>query len=572
MLERVERGDGAQAWRGLLTARFQEAPVPERPIGLLWVQMLAAWGARALLAAPADAIWPYRLPSLLGLVMAVLGTYWGARRILAPEAAFLGALLLAATVLILLPGELAMSKAMALGPLTIAMWALVRLHGLPAEEGTQGTGRRDAAILWTTLGLAILLGGPGLLLCPLLTLLALSLWERDASLLQRMRPLWGVPLMLALAAPWAIAAALAGLEAASLTAAASGRSEAVRALHPASLAFWWHVAEPQMMRHAAPPGAFVLTLLVGGLPVTLLLGPLARRLWRARGRQPARALMAWILPYLGLLELLSHRPPLYMLQPVLPALAVAAGWVVGRQTPEAGSRQVNPGDNEQGTDVAPPRLSRWVALPLGVGALALVPALLAVRGRLGLVLDGMTLALALVASVAFALAVLALRHGLAFLFVALATLSALALHPMLTGRLLPAQAALWPADRLAEQVRALRRAGCIASDRPIVVAGFREPSVVFRLGAGTTLTHGHGAANLITTGRHGLAIVEQRMEGEFRARLEALGVAPPPPLARVSALAINRGRAVRFALHAPPSVAPGGACRPRPLRPTRQAP
>ena len=85
--EMVETGD-------FIHPRFQAAPRHKKPIGIYWLQ------AAAVLLAGKEAqtaIWPYRLPSVLGATAAVLLTYWLGLQLFAPSIGVLGAALLASS-------------------------------------------------------------------------------------------------------------------------------------------------------------------------------------------------------------------------------------------------------------------------------------------------------------------------------------------------------------------------------------------------------------------------------------------------------------------------------------------
>jgi len=52
---------------------FQDTPRHKKPAGIYWLQAAAV---NAYSTLEARAIWAYRLPSVLGLILATLATYW----------------------------------------------------------------------------------------------------------------------------------------------------------------------------------------------------------------------------------------------------------------------------------------------------------------------------------------------------------------------------------------------------------------------------------------------------------------------------------------------------------------
>jgi hypothetical protein len=108
---------------------------------------------------------------------------------------------------------------------------------------------------------------------------------------------------------------------------------------------------------------------------------------------------------------------------------------------------------------------------------------------------------------------------------ALACAIGLAGHAALVGGLAPSLHGLWLSQRLAKAVRADR---LMLAAGPATVAGYAEPSLVFALGAPTTLGSAEDAADAIAFGR--AAIVEQKQDQAFRA-----AIADGPTSAHVAA-------------------------------------
>ena len=150
----------------------------------------------------------------------------------------------------------------------------------------------------------------------LATLIALYVFDRNLGWLKRLRPLIGVPLMLAIAAPWLLVRAhFDGVPFSGLT-----WGEFIRALGGA-----------QDMKWKAAPFTFTLGLRAG-LPARRAAaragaeGPVGA----ARKRPLQRFLLAWIVGYLVYLELISSKPALYTVQAMFPAAAAAVALALDR--------------------------------------------------------------------------------------------------------------------------------------------------------------------------------------------------------------------------------------------------
>jgi len=140
--------------------RFSTVPRYNKPVGIYWAQAAAT---RLLGHPPYNQIWTYRLPSLIGGILAVLLTYWCARSFASRESAFLGAALLALTVALSVEAEIATIDAFLLATVVAAQGFLLRLY-LRARERLERTPSLTVALAaWAAVGAGVLLKGPVIL-------------------------------------------------------------------------------------------------------------------------------------------------------------------------------------------------------------------------------------------------------------------------------------------------------------------------------------------------------------------------------------------------------------------------
>jgi len=323
----------AQATRQMLETgdfiriRNQEDERNKKPIGIHWLQA-ASVQAFEPLTGRLNAIWPYRLPSALGAMLAALACLWGGRALLKPREAFLGAALFSAGVLLGFEGMTAKTDAVLVGFTTLAMAALARLwtagaspaRAVHAGEGAGGPYRPRllALLFWFAIGYGVLIKGPVTPMVSALTLIALAVWERRWAW---MKPLawWPGPLLaVAIVLPWMLA----------INEATDGRffAEAIGEDLAPKVAGG---AEG----HFALPGYHLLLFAFLFFPASYALPMGARLGWRAikAKRDSAdysglRFLLAWALPTFLVFELLPTKLAHYTL-PTFPALALicAAG-------------------------------------------------------------------------------------------------------------------------------------------------------------------------------------------------------------------------------------------------------
>ena len=196
----VETGD-------YVDIRFQDEVRYKKPVGIYWMQAAAVHTATALGLPKAQLrIWVYRVPSLIGAIGAVLLTYWTALAFVTRRGAVLAGLMMCSAVLLGVEARLAKTDAMLLLTVVAAMGALARVY-LSWQRGEDPVHPpwNWPIIFWTALAGGILLKGPLILMFVGLTIVMLSMLDRDASWLWRMRPVWGLMWMLVLVLPWFVA-------------------------------------------------------------------------------------------------------------------------------------------------------------------------------------------------------------------------------------------------------------------------------------------------------------------------------------------------------------------------------
>lgn len=500
---------------------FQDEMRAKKPVGIYWLQAASVAAAEALGAGGPEGpgIWAYRIPSVLGAVLASLLTWRLGRLLFGPRAGLLAGAFIACCVALVAEANIAKTDAALAASVVAAQLALARawLAGGAATGGhVAAPGWGNTVLFWAALAAGILLKGPIAPMIAGLTAAGLVLVARDARWLLRLRPFSGLALLLALTLPWAVAAWVA-TEGGFFGAAVGGD------LLPKLVG--------GQERHGAPPGYYLLLLPVTFFPASLLLLPGLAEGWRAR-RDPRHAfLLAWLIPAWLVFELVPTKLPHYVL-PLYPALALLGGHVAARALDQPALLKA--------------RLFRANGALWAVVALALAVFLVAGPALLphGLAVDpgpwpvvgaGIFAAMA-VQTLAMlwrmrpaAMAVALVATGLVFSVAAL---------ELTRPRLEP----LWVAGRAERTLEQLGLAG-----RPVVSAGFSEPSLVFHLGTDTVLTDGGGAARFLAENPQGVALVEERERAAFEAAAAAIGLVPKP-VARLEGLNYSRGDRVEITI------------------------
>lgn len=517
----VETGD-------YVRIRFGEVERNKKPAGIHWAQAASVHAVEALGLGTRNDIWPYRVPSLLGALLAVLATHHFGRGLVGRRAAFLGAALLASCLVLVVETHIAKTDAALLASITVAMGLFGQAYLRPA-----GFTARQAAGFWLVLGLGVLLKGPVAPAVPLLAGITLAVADRGAPWLRALRPGWGVPLMLLAAAPWFVAIGIA----------TEGRFFA-EAVGGDMLAKVGSGEES----HWGPPGYYLLTFGIAAFPAGWIVLRALPAAWHARAWPATRFLLAWIVPVWLMFEAVATKLPHYTL-PTFPALMLLAGaWAM---------------------DPLRERPPRWLAWLASAGFVAIAVSLALLAAGLpyaltrGVEVEPVAL-LALPAAGLLLWGAFAARRGEDWAGGAAgrsrwgraglaAAVLAVPLYAVVLEGTLPRLQPIWIAPRVAAALRALP--GGAPAPGEFGIVGFHEPSLVFAVGTRTRLLRdGAAAAHFLAEEggadgvRRRVVAVADRDEAAFRGAAAALGF-EPVELGSVVGVNPTRGRWLALTLY-----------------------
>lgn len=503
----------AQATRQMLESRdfvdirFQGEARHKKPVGIYWMQSAAV----TLAGGPEQAaIWAYRLPSLIGATLAVLLTFWVGSSLFGPVAGFIGAVMLAGTVLLGVEARTAKTDAALFATILAAQGVLASIW--LRRDMRDGLGLGSVLLFWTALGVGILLKGPIILLVTGGTVLWLSVAQRGIGWLAPLRPKLGLSVMLALVAPWLIL----------ITIKTNGSFFAESVGHDMMA----KVAGGQESK-GFPPGYYTLLFPVTFWPWSLLALPAFPWVWNNRRDPAVLFCLAWIVPSWLVFEavptkLFHYILPTYAAFALLTARAVLDGfgkarcWLTGAATV----------------------LFAVTALAL-TGAMAAVPIMVEKR------FDPLSILLALVTLAVLAYGVVLYRREWLRRSVAALTAGAFGLYLLAFQVVFPQLETIWLSPRIAEAVERVRP----CPDSVLVSAGFTEPSLVFLTGTGTVLTgDGAAAAKALAGDACALALVDQRQNQAFLDQAVVDNI-QPVPTATISGFNYSRGRSLVLSLY-----------------------
>ncbi len=205
--------------------RIQGHPRLNKPPLIYWLQSTSA---RALTHGQPlnDRIWMYRVPSLLGAVLAVLATWRLGRSMFSPRVGLLGAAILGACPIFFWETRQARADMVLVACTTVALWMLwevwkreTRRRGEhkeavetePVPDFTQAPERKfrfsvppfvHLLILWLAIGTGVMTKGPVTPMVVGLGVLVLSIATRRWRWIWRLQPILGIVLVAAMVGPW----------------------------------------------------------------------------------------------------------------------------------------------------------------------------------------------------------------------------------------------------------------------------------------------------------------------------------------------------------------------------------
>lgn len=494
-----------------VVVRFLDELRAKKPVGIYWLQTVAV----EVFSHPADTrVWPYRVPSVLGVLLAVLFTFRLGVALFDRRIALVGAAILGTALIAVVEAHLAKTDAMLLGLTTVVLTGL----GLVYMQGWGGTAAPSwvPLVFWLALGVSILVKGPVTPMIVVLTGLSLAAADRSFGWLNGLRPVMGVILTAAVVTPWFLAV--------SEQTGGAFLTEAVRGdLIPKLIG--GHES------HGAPPGYHALLVSLLLWPASLFLWPALARAWRERALPGVRFALAWLVPSWVMFELIPTKLPHYTL-PLYPALALLIAVTLFA---------VRDGTYERLARL-PARL--WYTV-WGVIGVALAGVMIAVPVLHG---DGVGVWPVLAALGALVAVVGGLWHVFRrrYLNALMAGMvGAVILHASVFAGVLPGLSDLWVSQRVAHA------ADVHAPGAALAAVGFHEPSLVFLMGTDTVLADtGVAAAEALASGRVGVAAIEAAATDAFIAAAAERGFAVRPAEV-VEGLNYSRGKPVRMTLYVP---------------------
>ena len=502
-VQMLETGD-------FVNIRFQDRERNKKPVGIHWLQ---AASVSLFSDVQRREIWAFRLPSIVGAIIASVFTFLCALRMYDRKTARLAGFLIASAPLVAAEATIAKTDGVLLAMICMAQFAFLEIYARFREGGASSL--RFPVMFWVAQGGAILIKGPIGPIVSAATGVGLFTEKPRFQWIKQMRLALGVLILLVIVAPWLVA----------IGASTDGRffSEALGVDMAAKLA-------AAQESHNGPPGYHAGLMWMLFWPASALILPGLIHIWNDRGHWQARFLLAWIFPVWILFEIAATKLPHYVL-PVYPALAIVAAHAAVR-------------DGNLATN--------WRRMGAGIYLFVGILAAIVIAGGKYYFSEGTISPLAISAAVLIPAASIMIAwlfwRGRAFIGgIAASCLAALYAWILYDG-VLPSLDRLAVSPRISTQLIELNRHPIVNDGEPVALAGYAEPSAVFLLGTQTQLTTGDRAGQLLASGQVSAAIVDVSAEDFFQNAIVARS-ARVKSLATVSGLNYSNGKPVNLTIY-----------------------
>ena len=294
-----------------LSIKFQEEYRSKKPIGIYWLQAFSI----NLLASVSeiknlkyevlnDSIWKYRVISAIAVLLCILLLYLLSKNTIGREASFNACLILASSLLVIAEAHIAKTDSILLLLSTIIFITLLKYFKRVEEKNIF-----NFFLLWTSIGLSILIKGPILILLFCISIICIILIEKNIVWIKNTKPFLGLLLVILISVPWYFFMPL---------------EEQKNFLQESFFHDFLGKIISTQESHGGFPGFYLIGLFIFFLPFSIFFFPLVKYLKISLKNKNIIFLLCWLLPCLIIMELVPTKLPHYIL-PIYPAIAVLMG-------------------------------------------------------------------------------------------------------------------------------------------------------------------------------------------------------------------------------------------------------
>jgi 4-amino-4-deoxy-L-arabinose transferase-like glycosyltransferase len=433
--------------------RLGDQPRYQKPVGIYWLQAAVV----SVAAYVTDTIKPYteigyyRIPSVIGAIIAILATIAMARRLFGRESAVFAGLMAPIPLLVTIEAHLAKADSVLVACTALSLYVLACLWRLTNLGQPFKFKTRHFLIFWLALSVGILVKGMNLaVIVPVI--IALSIANKGIKWLAPLKAHYGICLVLVCVLPWFIM--IQDISGGQFFTQSAGGDLLNKVLSG-------------VQSHGAPPLTHLLAHFGVFWPLSLLSPFALIVMFKARKINDAYVfVLASIIPVWLIFELVPTKLPHYT-YPLYSLLIVGISGVCVQLIHDH-------------YDILKGKLYfLWAFIYLVISCLVAtaIPTILYYYAQQ---IDVLTLTLSVLSVLTALLVLIKLRHGFIHGVVILLTIQALIIMPNVFGRVIPKIHSL---DLANSMNNAIDISGC--SRNAVFVSGYNEPSVMFKIGTQT---------------------------------------------------------------------------------------
>jgi 4-amino-4-deoxy-L-arabinose transferase-like glycosyltransferase len=454
---------------------FQEEPRYKKPIGIYWLQAISVklFSPDTLNAAIA-----YRIPSLLGGLIAIIAGYALTRRLFRKDAAIIAAILMPLPLLLTYESHIAKTDAVLLATITICFYVLAKCWYAFEYDKKNMIKLHHIALFWGALAIGTLVKGINLAII-FVAIISLSIVAKNIKWFLQLKPLLGIPFFLIIAAPWFW-----------LISQKAGNEFVMQSVQND---FWNKIISVQES-HGGFPGYYILTHFITFFPLSLLTPFVVVWSWKNKQDWAVKFCLASIIPTWIIMEFIPTKLPHYIL-PFFPLMVA----LCAKYLSEFNHKQF---EIKKLTFLL-------TTLPFSLVTASLIAAIFILSLHYNL--DGLSfwvlITIPLVAI--YCLLIFALKKQLPYATTILMLSFSILFYPVVYAHILPNANYFNISGRLLEVKNNLK---C----NNISITGFDEPSAIFLLGTNTKLLPVNQAAELFFHNNEcQITIIEQKYLKQF---------------------------------------------------------
>lgn len=446
----VETGD-------YLTIKFQDDFRNKKPAGIYWLQAAAV----KAMDQPLNTVWPYRLPSLISALIAVLLTYYFAQYLFDSSIARTASLFMASSTILIVEATTAKTDSALLVSTLLAMGLLAMGYKDTQKELPR------SLLLGASLAVGTLIKGPLLLFFFGTTVIALLLLDKNRQWIKNFHWFLICLIPIAVVLPWFF-----------MIQKATGGHFAQASLGDDFSKKILSVQEG----HGAPPGFFTLSLFIGLWSAALWLFPAIKKTWEQRKTsQSLLFCLSATLPALVILECIPTKLIHYPL-PLYPWFAmIAASGFHHQSLPQTKLEKA----------------SGYIFLLM---SLILAAAFMGITSQMTVNIWTWSIS-GLLGTILFSAAYLSFKKRFPYTIGA-----AVIVFPLGLSLWLPQLSAIWVTEQIYETI-----GEDLFKNPPILLMGYGEPSAVFRLGTKIVMSRKPEALAAFLQNAHGHLFIDQKL-------------------------------------------------------------